>query len=222
MTSPCGNEETSWLRLERHALGELPSAEGERVQQHLGDCAMCQTCMDSIVADAYRPLPSLNIGTAKARWVWPWRLSCFAGAGAAALLLVSPWTQHGDVRTKGAEAAWELTREHDGTQTTQPTVYVPGDRFKISMTCAEANDRHWDVVIKQDGRLFFPLAGGTSACGNNVVLPGAFTLSGKTTATVCLLLSDDGAPQRGKVDDQSIDALTTQGRCMSLGSVEPT
>lgn len=107
-----------------------------------------------------------------------------------------------------------LVRERDGAVSFDPPDIEPGDRWKIQLTCAPAGPAGlssvWvDVAVVQANRAGFPLAPSLVACGNNVVVPGAFRITGGA-ASICVTL-DATEPDRARFTTrQRRDAICTR------------
>jgi len=223
MHQSCVAEPISMLRLERYRLHELSSREASAVSAHLEQCGACRACLAEIDQDdALAALPELRPerpATAvaelielrsAARRVRTRRLMSF-GAGisgalamaAAALLVLRPAVerQSADVPParfgiKGGDVAVELVRKHQGALADDAAVFADGDVFKVLVTCPPPLAPHFDVVVYQDGRAYFPLSSGTlESCGNRRALSGAFTLDG-AEAVVCVALDAQRLPSR--------------------------
>jgi hypothetical protein len=93
------------------------------------------------------------------------------------------------VAVKGGEVAITLVRDRAGATVQEPTTYAPGDRFKVRVTCPPG-EGVVDTVVYQGGMASFPfLAPQRVSCANLVPLPGAFTITGRDPARVCLVTS---------------------------------
>jgi hypothetical protein len=186
----CSGEPVSWGRLERHAAGAPDAAAAE----HLAACASCRACLERIRADEVR-LPALPEPAPRSRW-WLW--SVVPAAAAAALLVVLVRPRPPRVSVKGAgEVVLSVVRERDGAVAFDPTTFRAGDRWKLRVTCAPGPTLWADVVVLSDGEpAAFPLEAAALACGNDVTLPGAFRLTGRAPARVCVALDVDGPPDR--------------------------
>lgn len=211
MTLPrCTAEPISWLRLERHALGETGAAEAAEIEAHVEACPACRGALISIDDPVeLRPLPARALPEG---WFQRWRrqwigAGAFTLAAAAVVLLLvvlrpgrptpapRPAPPPARVAVKGGELAIELVREHAGSTATDPSRFADGDRFKVLITCPPGQ-REVDVVVEQDGERAFPLAAQRIRCGNRVTLDGAFRISGSwAPVTVCAV-----APERGRAD----------------------
>jgi hypothetical protein len=84
-----------------------------------------------------------------------------------------------------------LLRERAG-ELLDANYFLPGDRFKVQVSCAPGQTRI-RVSVTQDHEEFFPLPAQMYACGNQTLLPGAFRLEGGP-ARVCVTIGDTSAP----------------------------
>lgn len=219
MSAACIGQPVSWLRLERYRLGELEPAEHRRVAAHLAACPACRSCLQQIEGDR-RVLPPLPLalplpapgreavlphsrtGAARPGRGVLWAAAAGAVAVAASLLLVllrpsvlplpgRPAAHPARLAYKGGELALVLLRERDGRVVAEPDRYLDGDRFRLLVTCPPPGELPWEVVVFQGAEAFFPLpAGARLRCANRVALPGAFRLTGRQPATVCLTVGD--------------------------------
>lgn len=202
----CIGQPLSWLVLERHALDELEGAAAAKAGEHLAACPACSAALGSIRGDVrvLPPLPAVAIPIRKTR---PWMQ--YAGVGvalaAAALLLLllrpkDPETGgeiSNRVRVKGAGVVvMTLVRERDGAVMFDPPDVRESDRWKVQLTCAPGGGATAEIVVLQSGQpAATALAAQRFGCGNNVVLPGAFRITGGA-AIVCAKLvgKDDSTP----------------------------
>ena len=213
MSAACTGEPLSWLRLERHALGELPEPERAAVDVHLRDCAACRACADRLREP--RSLPVLAMDSiARARAARRQRRrSAFAAtalstvAAAAALVVVLEGTPtHGPrpgafpparVQVKGGELAITLVRDRAGVTTRHASTFAAGDRFKVLVTCPPPGAPWIEVMVRQENESSFPLGPAREViCANEVALDGAFALTGPAPAVVCVKLGGDSACAR--------------------------
>jgi anti-sigma-K factor RskA len=212
MTQPaCIGQPLSWLTLERHALDELGGVAATSAADHLAACKACAAALGTIEADR-RVLPALPLAAAaddlargRARTS---RRRLVVGAGvfvaaAAALLLVvlRPKATDGElsarVRVKGAGVVvMTLVRERDGSVAFDPVDVRETDRFKVQLTCAPGGGATVEVVVLQAGEPeAVAVPAQPFACGNDVVLPGAFRITGGA-ATVCARMGEALACRR--------------------------
>lgn len=196
MRRPCIGQPISWLELELYALGE--SMDASATAQHLDLCASCNALVESI-RDDKRRMPALLVPLATPRRPWfRWRWA-LALAPALALLLffftpggpreASHHAAHEDTGWKGGSATMTLIRERDGALL-EPSHFAPGDRFKVQVSCA-AGRHAMQVAIVQDSETAFPLPTSVQDCGNQTVLPGAFSLDGGP-ALICVSMGHSG------------------------------
>jgi hypothetical protein len=107
----------------------------------------------------------------------------------------------------GGDVTLTLVRERAGIVAQDVADFNAGDRWKALMSCTPQTTpngaaRMWaDVVVFEhqiDGTFVasFPTTPSELACGNNVVVPGAFAITGTAINTVCVALALHQAPQR--------------------------
>jgi hypothetical protein len=199
MTAACVGTPVSWLRLEQLELGQLAEPERVAIAAHIDGCAACRDCRDQLRSAPAVALRPLVVPPPRPRWRWL-ALGTTGFAAAAAIAMAIVWILRGGapgglpgprVAVKGGEIAIHLVRESGGSTALEPTEYLPGDRFKVRVTCPPGR-RAAAVTVYQSGRVYRPLAEATIACGNDVGIPGAFRLDGDQPARVCLQLA--GAP----------------------------
>jgi hypothetical protein len=188
---PCTGTPISWLRLERFAASGVDAD----IAAHVSTCAACASCLDEIRRDVVA-LPPLAVATSSARrrpW-WYIALPAFAAAAAIAMLLVRPRDPARDerVRVKGVgEVIVGVVRERDGAIRDDATTFVPSDRWKVVITCPPAAATWVEVEIGGDRGVDRPLAPARIACGNRVVVPGAFHLTGTAANRICVRVAAD-------------------------------
>ncbi|MEO6774258.1 MAG: hypothetical protein ABI467_14760 [Kofleriaceae bacterium] len=196
--SACIGTPISWPRLERHASGPADAA----IAQHLAACAACRACLDEIVRDVVElPVLAPAVAARHARWWW---LALPAFAAAAALVLVLAWPRGplraGNVASiKGVGAVTlGLVRERAGAIREDATTFAAGDRWKVVVTCAPGHGTWVDVAVVEAGATVadHPLAAVRVACGNRIVIPGAFELTGRVANRVCVRVAAELAPAR--------------------------
>jgi hypothetical protein len=195
----CTAQPISWLELELRALGELGTERAGRIDDHLAGCPVCRACMERIAGDA-RELPRLVVPPARRFWN-RWRLawSVTGAALVAALVLLLIWPRGSQpaglpparLQVKGGgELLLELVRDRAGVVTHQPTGFRDGDQFQVMVTCQDAGELEAALVVFDRGEAHFPAPPQAIGCGNRVVFPAAFRLTGRPEqpVTVCLAL----------------------------------
>jgi hypothetical protein len=190
----CIGEPLSWLRLERFALGAPDPA----IASHVAACPACRQCLDQIRDDAVA-LPPLAIPArpplprSRRRWLAP-ALAAVAAAVALVVVLRPRPGPPGDqdlvsrVTIKGiGEVSLELVRERAGAISFDARGYAPGDRWKAVVSCPPGPPAalRVDVSVADGLTVDHPLVAARIACGNRVVVPGAFTVTGDRANRVC-------------------------------------
>jgi hypothetical protein len=191
-TLACISEPISWLRLETYAIGGADAS----VREHVAACPACRSCLDEIERDVVA-LPPLAAPAPKRRW-WRIALPAFGALAAAAiiLLLLRPEksTRDGIAYVKGpGEVVIDVVRERSGVIRTDARTFKTGDRFKVIVTCAPSHEVSLVVAVREAGaqRADQPLAPARITCGNRVVVPGAFSLTGDKPHHVCARINDE-------------------------------
>ncbi|HEY8041543.1 MAG TPA: hypothetical protein VIF15_17170 [Polyangiaceae bacterium] len=234
MSARCTGEPVSWLRLERHHLGEGDAGERARVAEHLAACPACAACLSRIEADDAVALPPRRLPERRASATRGRRAALAAGAlalAAAVVLFVGRgWTPRGGGATgetpgashvKGDGVAFSLVRDDAERIVEAGGSFHDGDRFKALVTCPPAMSATFDVVVYDEGGASFPLESARGlACGNDVALPGAFRLTGTSDETVCLVWSEDGEVNRGTLA-AGPDRVGTSAMCKRLTAARP-
>ena len=192
----CIAEPISWLRLERHALGEHDAA----VVAHLAACATCRTCADAIAADtgelpALRPAAVIPIRKKRPLWQIAAPACALAAAAVIALVVISrpPPRERDRFAVKGGELVLGLVRERAGAIADDATTFRPTDRWKVVVTCPPGEALTPRVSVVEVGGTApadHPLLDTVVACGNRVVLPGAFTLTGPRPNQICVTIGE--------------------------------
>jgi hypothetical protein len=211
--SACIDTPISWPRLERHASGPADAT----IAQHVAECAACRACLDEITRGVVAlPVLVAAVDSARrakrARWWWL-ALPAFAAA-TLVLLLAWPRTAQraGNIASiKGVgEVTLGLVRERAGAIREDATTFLPGDRWKVVVTCAPGHGTWVDVAVFEAGTTAadHPLAAAHVACGNRVVVPGAFELTGKVANRVCVRVAADAAVARDLVAGDDTACLT--------------
>lgn len=195
----CVGEPISWLRLEMFALG----ATDREIAEHLAACTACARCLDEIRGSTIE-LPPLFVPEARNRRRWFAPAAVFAAAAAAlAVLAVVPRDPDRDrdradvARVKGVgDVLLGTVRERSGTVRDDVLSYAAGDRWKVVVTCPPAAHAWIDVAVVDAHGVDYPMAPAQVACGNRVVVPGAFTITGSDTNQVCVRVDAGVAPMR--------------------------
>jgi len=195
MTSlACIGEPVSWLRLEQFAAGRIADP---AIASHLTACPACTHCLDEIRGDLVA-LPVLALPQASPRrtsW-WTWLVPALGLAAAAAIAVVvlrpRPTPREDIVAVKGVgEVIVDVVRERAGVIRDDVRTYAANDRWKVVVTCPPAGSATFDVGVTETGRVEVdrPLLPAKLACGNRVVLPGAFELTGNQPNRVCVTIT---------------------------------
>ncbi len=198
----CTGEPISWLRLEQFALDAADPAIAANIATHLAGCAACRDCLDRIRGDAVAlpPLVAPDVPRSRARRRW-WLAPALAAAAAAgvALVVLRPAPRAEDrVAIKGVgEVALELVRERAGAISYDAHRFAPGDRWKVVISCppaAASPTMAIDVSVADGVTVDHPLAATRIVCGNRVVVPGAFTVTGGRANRVCARIATVAGP----------------------------
>jgi len=212
MTAPaphdlaCTAAPISWPRLEHYAL----APDDREIATHLETCAACRRCYDAIAADRVELRPLVAVAPAPAESWWRrsrvrWLVPVLASAVLALVLLwprmATPPAPHAMtlVAIKGVgEVAVELVRDRDGAIAHGATGFRAGDRFELVLTCPPAATAQLPIAVEvrelASGRVDRPLPATAIACGNGVVVPGAFALTGASRHRVCAWIGDATTP----------------------------
>jgi len=117
---------------------------------------------------------------------------------------------------KGDGLAFTLVREDEAVITETGGTYRDGERFKALVTCAPGAKMSFDLAVFDRGDAAFPLLPSADlACGNSIPLRGAFRVTGREPATVCLLWQSGGAIDRDAVR-RTPPALLPNALCKTL------
>jgi hypothetical protein len=181
----CTGEPISWLRLERHALGELDDG----IAAHLEGCAACRAVMERIQGDD-RALPRLVLPAPAPKTRW-WRVPVWAGAALAAAVVLLFFLLR-DTDRPARHPGPRIAIKGGGELVVSIVRETGGDRYKVRVTCSAPTELDAEVVVHQDGEVSSPLPPARLRCGNQVVLPGAFTLTRRSPAVVCLTVRGAG------------------------------
>lgn len=187
----CISEPISWLRLEMHALQR-----DVQIDAHLGACAACRSCFATLGEPV--ALPRLVFASAPPKQRW-WRLPSLGLAlVAASVIVLLVWNRDAAPRAEnivaikgGGDLVLGVVRERGGAIVEDARAFLPGDRWKLVVTCPPAASTWLDVVVLDGGEPSYPLAPARVTCGNRIVVPGAFTLTGAVPNRVCVRVSDE-------------------------------
>jgi hypothetical protein len=183
----CISEPVSWLRLEQHVI--LHDA---KVAEHVAACEACRACLTEIERDVVA-LPGLVVPERRRPW---WHLALPALAAAVVLLLVLVWP-HRDWRPevttiKGVgEVAIDVIRERGGNVREDVRTFAQNDRWKVVVTCPPDKGAWMFTTVTDESGTDYPMKPQHISCGNRVVLPGAFTISGNLPNRICVRVSVD-------------------------------
>ncbi len=195
----CIGEPISWPRLERYASTRSDAV----ITSHVARCPACSHCLEEITTDLVA-LPPLVVPAAKpARAWWRWAVPAMALAAAALVVLVvvrrgGERVREDAVVVKGVgEVVLGVVRERGGVVRADVRSFAPGDRWKVVVTCPPAVSASVEVAVTEvgpagPGASDHPLMPATIACGNRIVLPGAFVLTGANTNRVCATVTSAG------------------------------
>jgi hypothetical protein len=102
----------------------------------------------------------------------------------------------GAVSVKGVgEVLLELVRERAGEIRHDAQRFARGDRWKAVVTCAPSATVWVEVSVNDGVTIDRPVPPAQVICGNRVVVPGAFTISGMGAHRVCARIAPGpGAP----------------------------
>ncbi|MGE5186781.1 MAG: hypothetical protein ACM31C_32225 [Acidobacteriota bacterium] len=181
MMAACTGTPISWLRLERHAL-----ARDAEVAAHLASCAACRECLDEIERDVVA-LPPLAVPERRRRLRW-WLLAVPALAAAAlAIVVLRPRPRPEVTSIKGVgDVVVDVVRERAGTIAMHARRFAPADRWKVVVTCPPAAHATFLVEVRDGKTVDHPLPAAELACGNDILVPGAFVLTGDRANEVCV------------------------------------
>jgi hypothetical protein len=192
----CIGTPISWPRLEQFASTRKDPA----IASHVVECPACKQCLEEITGDLVA-LPPLVVPEAKpTRAWWKWAVPAMALAAAAMVVLVVVRRGGESVRedvvvVKGVgEVILGVVRERGGVVRDDVRSFAPGDRWKVVVTCPPSASASVDVAVTEAGAgsSDHPLMPVTIACGNRIVIPGAFFLTGANKNRVCATVTSAG------------------------------
>lgn len=192
----CVGTPISWLRLETYAIDRRDAA----ITDHLATCPACSACFGEIEGDTVA-LPVLALPE-KRRWSWKlWLPPVMAAAAAAVLLLLiirRPAEEHPEVTTikGGRTVVLKAVRERAGVIRSDVATYQTGDRWKVTLTCEPGPFVWVDVSVSDPKGVDYPLGPAQLSCGNEIAVPGAFSITGRDVNLVCARLDIDRIPER--------------------------
>ena len=135
----CIGEPISWLRLEQHML-----ARDAKVAAHLEACEVCRGCFATLDEPIALPRLVVEAVAPRRRWFASWVVPSFAFAAAVAAVLLL-WPRGGDVRPEnvvaikgGGDLVLGVVRERSGAIVEDARAFLPGDRWKLVVTCPPA------------------------------------------------------------------------------------
>ena len=186
----CIGEPISWPRLERFAMDRSDAS----IAAHVEACPACKQCFAEITRDVVA-LPTLVFAAPRARSWWWFAVPALAAAAIAVVVLrPRPQPAENIVGIKGVgEVELALVRERGGDILENANAFKAGDRWKVVLTCAPgfATAVEVDVTDAATRHTDHPLLPTTIACGNRVVIPGAFELTGRAQNRICARITHD-------------------------------
>lgn len=194
--SACIGTPISWLRLETYALDRRDAS----IAEHLASCPACSASFAEITDDLVA-LPPLVVPERRTRRWLAWLVPAMAAAAAAIVLLVIVRREprlpdHITTIKGGRQVVLGAVRERAGTIRRDVTGYRAGDRWKLTLTCEPGPFVWVDVAVVDPRSIDHPLAPAQLACGNEVVVPGAFEITGRDANVVCVAIDPDAIPPR--------------------------
>lgn len=180
----------SWLDLEQYAIGELAPAVVVELEAHLDGCAACRADMHTILDDR-RPLPRL---ASRSRWRSWWALAP-AGLVAAAGALMVVGAGESEERRKGGDVSISLVVQRGAEIVENPRFHIAGDRVQAMLTCPDSGTPEaWQWVVFEGDAMGVSVGSGRVDCANDLLLPGAFEVTGDADVEVCVALDPPEAP----------------------------
>jgi hypothetical protein len=232
----CIGEPVSWLRLEQTAMGAHDAAVDGHLAE-CEACRACLADIRGDVV-ALPALPELAARPPRRwlRWGIPAFGAALAAAAIAIVVVrpdgdtpVPPAPRDDVANIKGVgEVIVGTVRERAGAVTDDAPTFRAGDRWKVVVTCPLAASAWLDVAVYETcappsggaarpgeagpcdaGAIDYPLPAVRVACGNRVVVPGAFELTGTHANRICAIASAGAPPPRGAVPTDHTAACVT-------------
>jgi len=187
----CIGEPISWPRLERHASGAHDTA----IAAHVAACPACKQCLDEIERDVVA-LPVLVVPAAAKRRPWIWLALPALAAAAVLALVLRPERPENEINVRGVgDVILGVVRERHGAVSMDARTYVATDRWKVILTCPPRASAWIEVSVADGVTVDHPLAPVQLVCGNEVAVPGAFTITGTKQNRVCATVAaQQGSP----------------------------
>ena len=234
----CIGEPVSWLRLEQHGDRRRRRGGRRRTSRRARRAARAST-RSAATSSRCRRCPRSRRAPARRwlRWGIPAFGAALAAAAIAIVVvrphgdtLVPPAPRDDVANIKGVgEVIVGTVRERAGAIADDAPTFRAGDRWKVVVTCPPAASAWLDVAVYEtcappsggaarpgeagpchDGdSVDYPLAAARVACGNRVVVPGAFELTGARANRVCAIASAGAPPPRGAVPTDHTAACVT-------------
>ena len=194
----CIGAPISWLRLEQFAITRSDVA----IASHVEQCPACKHCLEEITGDRVALPPLVVPSPAPSRAWWKWAVPAMALAAVVALVVLRPRgesVREDIVVVKGVgEVVLGVVRERGGVVRMDARSFAPGDRWKVVVTCPPSASASVDVAVTETGAAAgsggsdHPLMPATIVCGNRIVIPGAFFLTGANKNRVCATVTSPG------------------------------
>jgi hypothetical protein len=197
MSASCIGQPISWLRLETFATGSHDA----EIATHIAACPVCAQCLAELRADVVALPPLVVPARATPWWRRRWLLAPAMAFAAAivVLVLVRGGPERDDIAyaVKGiGDVRLGVVRERAGTIRTDVHTFTAGDRWKVMVTCPPSAEAWVDVAVVDAGTVDYPLAPARVSCGNDVVIPGAFSITGSRANLVCVRIDASTTPLR--------------------------
>jgi hypothetical protein len=227
------SQSTSWLLLEQYHLGELPPEQHAHVERNLRESSTDRACLDQIIENDKQDLPPLPrlpdratsrswlLPLRKRRWFAPSLGVGFSAATVVIALLVARLSVEDSSGVelpgiKGGEVSMMLIRERNGVVEEEVQTFAPTDRFKVLVTCSSANPLWWRVAVFQADGVAYPMfAVSPIACGNRVLLPGAFHVRGDSPVVICIVMAEEPG-ELEQIETSAAHDLPDDSRCTAV------